>query len=109
MTAAWADVRAYWDAYRRRSQRAQASSESLTSLTRDAWVIPLLEALGYRLVFQRRAVAVDGRTYPISHRAPAQDDEENAPPVHIVGSDMELGTRPPSGRGTMSPHALLQD
>ena len=43
--------------------------ESLTSATREAWIIPLLEALGYRLTFQRRAAEVDGRTYAISHRA----------------------------------------
>ena len=55
----WADVRAYWDAFQRRA--ARASGESLTTITRESWVIPVLEALGYELVFQRRGAKVDGQ------------------------------------------------
>ena len=100
----WADVRAYWDAFQRRMARAKG--ESLTSITRESWVIPVLEALNYELTFQRRAAKVDGRPYAVSHRAGKGTE---APPVHIVAYDQKLGTRPPAGRGTMSPHALVQD
>ena len=112
VTAVWSDVRAYWEAFERRRARAK-DGESLTSATREAWIIPLLEALGYRLTFQRRAAEVDGRTYALSHRAgtaPADGgDDEKGTPVHIVAFDQKLGERPPAGRGTMSPHALVQD
>jgi hypothetical protein len=37
MQAAFSDVRSYWDAFQRRRQK---SRESLTTLTRDFWVIP---------------------------------------------------------------------
>lgn len=114
IASVWADAQTYWKAFERR--RAHASTDSITTITREQWVSPLLEALGYRLVFQRRAVEVDGRTYAISHRAlPSEnqqskiEDEADAPPVHIVGYDLELGNRPPAGRGTLSPHGLLQD
>ncbi len=105
VTAVWSDVRAYWEAFERRRARAK-DGESLTSATREAWIIPLLEALGYRLTFQRRAAEADGRNYAISHRA---GDDEKGPPVHIVAFDQKLGERPPAGRGTMAPHALVQD
>ena len=105
VTAVWSDVRAYWEAFERRRARAK-DGESLTSATREAWIIPLLEALGYRLTFQRKAAEVDGRTYALSHRA---GDDEQGTPVHIVAFDQKLGERPPAGRGTMSPHALVQD
>ncbi len=104
VTRAWSDARAYWTAFRRRLARDPA--ESTVTITREQWVLPLLEALGYRLTYQRRAAVVDGRTYALSHRA---GDGEDAPPVHIVGSEQELGSRQPSARGGMSPHALVQD
>src|SRR5262245_6634628 len=95
VASAYSDARLYWDAFHRRL--AHAKKESVTTVTRDQWMIPLLELFGYSLTFQRKAAEVDGRTYAISHRAGAQ---EEAPPVHIVGSDQDLGSRPPSGRGT---------
>nr|HID13653.1 hypothetical protein [Anaerolineae bacterium] len=110
ISSVWSDVRSYYDAFDRRLKRAHG--ESTTTITREQWVIPLLEALGYRLAFQRRASIVNGRSYAISHRAVLDEtavDLEQAPPVHIVACDQDLGTRPPSGRGHLSPHALLQD
>ncbi len=104
VSAIYADARVYWEAFQRRL--AHADGESITTVTREQWVIPLLELLGYQLVFQRKAPEADGSSFPISHRASPDD---NAPPVHIVGADQEMGNRPPAGRGTMSPHALVQD
>lgn len=104
VSAIYADARVYWEAFQRRL--AHAGGESVTTVTREQWVIPLLELLGYQLVFQRKAAEADGRLYTLSHRAGPDD---SAPPVHIVGADQDLGNRPPAGRGTMSPHALVQD
>lgn len=113
VSAAWGDARAYWEAFQRRVARArsgrrdrEARAESLTTITREGWIIPLLETLNYSVTFQRRASEVGGRTYAISHRA---GEDETAPPVHIVAIDQDLGSRPAAGRGTMSPHALMQD
>ena|SRR5687767_15954691 len=54
MQGAVSDAHAYWEAFTRRQV---SSRESATSLTRDAWIIPLLETLGFpRLVFQRAAI-----------------------------------------------------
>lgn len=83
------------------------------TVTREAWIIPLLEALGHRLTFQRRAAEADGRSYPISHQATASEgaglvpaqgdhttqgdhkgplpaDDASGPPVHIVAFDQKL-------------------
>lgn len=103
VSAIWGDVLTYWNAFQRRKAR---STESLTTITREQWLLPLLDALGYSLTFQRSAVELDGRSYLISHRAGV---DETAPPVHIVAYDQTLGDRPPSGRATLSPHALVQD
>ncbi len=104
ISSVWTDAQTYWEAFLHR--QARASAESITTITREQWVIPLLEALGYQLTFQRRAAEADGRSYAISHRA---GSDESAPPVHVVGYDLDLGSRPPAGRGTLSPHGLVQD
>ncbi len=99
--AAFSDASAYWDAFRRR--RAH-SHESATTLTRESWVIPLLERLGFSLTFQRAAAQVGDETYFISHRA---GDGPDAPPVHVVAVDQPLDRRAEGGR--RSPYALVQE
>jgi hypothetical protein len=96
MQAAFSDLRSFL-------RRLGFSRESSTTLTREAWVIPLLERLGYELDFQRRAAAVGGDTFPFSHRA-GKDPE--APPVHVVAYDQPLDRR---GEARRSPHALVQE
>ncbi len=98
-------ARAHWQLFQERLADAR-DDESATTITRQQWVIPLLGLLDYQLVFQRAAAVVDGRNYAISHRA---GEGENAPPVHIVAADQPLDERPGSGRGSLAPHALLQD
>ena len=46
--AAFSDIRAYWESFKR---RREFSHTSPVTLTREAWVIPLLERLGYALRF----------------------------------------------------------
>ena len=94
---AFSDARLHWEGFKRRRER---SRESLTTLTRESWVIPLLEILGYELTYQPRAAVVDGNTYAISHRP---GDDSDAPPVHIVAVDQRLDSRGEDGR--RSPHA----
>jgi hypothetical protein len=75
---AFSDVHAFWDAFQRRLAH---SRESATTLTREAWGVPLLERLGIAPVFQRAAMQVGGESFFISHRA---GEDPDAPPVHIV-------------------------
>ena len=51
ISAVFRDVKLSWHAFLRRLNR----SESKTTITREQWVIPLLETLGYKLTYQRRA------------------------------------------------------
>ena len=98
---AFSDTQLQWESFKRRRAR---SHESLTTLTRESWVIPLLEILGYELAYQRQAAVVDGATFAISHRPGA---DPGAPPVHIVAADQRLDSRGEDGR--RSPHALVQE
>jgi hypothetical protein len=97
-----------WNAFQRRVQRAKETGQSLTTVTREGWINPLLERLdyvrrGYVLVRQPAAVEAGNERFLISHRA---GEDSTAPPVHIVGFDDELDRR---GEHRRSPHASVQE
>lgn len=76
--SAFSDARSFWDAFQRRLER---SRESRTTITREDWVVPSLELLGfYQIQVQRASAEAGGEKYLISHRA---GEDPNAPPVHV--------------------------
>jgi hypothetical protein len=105
IAAAWADARAYWEAFQRRLRRL-SETDPATSDTREHWIGPLLESLGYTLTYIPTAAVVNNRTYAISHRA---GTDESGPPVHIEGLRRSLEQRATSGKPRLSPHALMQE
>ncbi|MBN9389370.1 MAG: hypothetical protein J0I20_15185 [Chloroflexi bacterium] len=102
---AWADARAFWQAFQRYLRRLPDNATA-TSETREHWITPLLESLGYTLTYMPQAEIVDGRTFEISHRA---GKDQSGPPVVVVGCRLPLDKRPATGRPRLSPHALLQE
>ena len=97
-----------WQAFLRRYERAKQAGQSLTTVTREGWINPLLERLdyvrhGYTIVRQPAAVEAGGERFVISHRA---GEDPTAPPLHIVGFDDELDRR---GEHRRSPHASVQE
>jgi N-6 DNA Methylase len=105
IAAVRADAQALWGVFQHRLARLP-ENDLATSVTRDAWIIPLLGLLGYEPRYNARAYEVDGFTFAISHRA---GEAEDSPPVHIVGARQELGRVPPSGRPRLAPHSLVQE
>lgn len=99
--SAFSDARSFWDAFQR---RLETSRESPTTITRENWIIPFLELLGfYDIRVQRSSTEAGGESFFISHRA---GDDPDAPPVHVVAVDQEIDRRDGTRR---SPHALVQD
>ena len=105
IAAVRADAQALWGVFQHRLARLP-ENDLATSVTRDAWMIPLLGLLGYEPHYNARAYEVDGLTFAISHRA---GEAEDSPPIHIVGARQELGRVPPSGRPRLAPHSLVQE
>src|SRR6266545_7304857 len=105
IAAAWQAARGHWMLFKTYVDDLRESDPG-TTITRQRWVLPLLDVLGYQLAFNASAYQVEGRTYAISHRAGQYDD---APPVHVEGIRTSLDARPPTGRPRLSPHALLQE
>jgi hypothetical protein len=105
IASAYRDAKDQWVLFRRRLERLPEDDPG-TSVTRDAWVIPFLGLLGYELRYNPRSYEAGGVSFGISHRAGEQED---APPVHIVGVGRSLDRVDPTGRPRVSPHSLLQD
>ncbi|GAB4370784.1 MAG: hypothetical protein Kow0042_13200 [Calditrichia bacterium] len=105
IAAVFTDAQALWRVFQHRVERLP-EHEPGTSVTRDAWVIPFLGLLDFDLHFNRKAYVVGGLTFAVSHRA---GEDEDAPPVHVVGVRQELGRVAPSGRPRLAPHSLVQE
>ncbi len=99
LQAAFSAMRTYWDGF---EQRRQHSRESVTTLTRQAWIEPVFELLGFKLEPQRAGLIAGNESFVISHTAGA---EPFAPPVHVVALDRSLDHRD----GRRSPHSSVQE
>ncbi len=99
--SAYSDARMYWDVYQR---RLETSSESRTTLTRLAWIVPLLELLGFEhLKVHRSALQIGEDSFTISH---TYGNFADYVPVHIVGNDLSVDKRASRRR---SPHSAVQE
>lgn len=106
---AWADAQDYWRIFQRKLETLRPEATATTE-TRNLWVTPLLGLLGYQLEYQAKGVELNGKTYPISHRATNRAHT----PVHIIGYQEPAGLdRKPErthiGTPRMSAHALVQE
>ena len=101
----WADARSLWGVFKRQMGREVRSDPNGTTRTRNLWMVPLLELLGYDLELYRRAPVVQDKTYAISHRAGNRGDT----PVHVIGFSENIEDRDTRLRSSMSPHSMVQE
>ena len=132
----WGEAKKFWAGFKK-SREESSFSESGTTETRKAWVVPLLYNLGYLPTFRGEAEIVDGQSFAISHRAgmpsppsplsqkgrggereseilsPSPSGRgargEGEPPIHITGCRIRLDQKPPSGNPRLSAHGLMQE
>ncbi|MEO8610940.1 MAG: N-6 DNA methylase [Chloroflexota bacterium] len=98
----WNRLQGVWTSFRAAQERLPENDLG-TSITRERWLLPLFDTLGYGRLQTATAVEIEGRSYPISH------GWEHVP-VHLVSYKLELDRRTPgaAGASTASPHSLLQ-
>lgn len=83
-----------------------ANDRHATTLTRNRWLRPLLEELGFaRSELISGELTVDDRSYPVSHCW------GGSVPVHQLGAEVPLDRRTPGvpGAAAKSPHGLVQE
>ena len=101
---AWNRLSALWPRFRA-SVDALEEGQPTTALTRERWLLPLFDELGFgRLQPLKQAEVVDRKTYPTSH-------EWGSVPIHLlgIGIDLDRRTKGTVGAATQSPHSMIQD
>lgn len=101
---AWNECLSAWKIFRKKFN-ALPASDAGTTVTRDEWLLPLFQELGYGRLQAKKAIVIDGKEYPISH------GWENHVPIHLLSARLPLDRRTPgvSGAATRAPYSLLQE
>lgn len=101
---AWNEARSLWWRFLSELRDLPESDVTATTLTRERWLIPLLELLGFDdIEVLAGSISIGEADYPISHLW-------NAAPIHLMGSRVELDSRVSGipGAARLSPHSLTQ-
>ncbi len=104
---AWNRLSGLWVVFKAARVRL-GSNDPGTTVTRERWLLPLFQELGFGRLSTAKAVEIEGKTYPISHVWRAAN---TAVPLHLVGCGIELDKRTPGAAGASrsSPHSLMQE
>jgi hypothetical protein len=99
----WNRLQTAWAAFQTASSALRAE-DAATGLTREKWLLPFFNELGYGRVQPAKTFEIDGKPYPISHLW-------QQIPIHLVGRNVELDRRSPGvvGAAKTTPHGLMQE
>ena len=99
----WNRLLGAWTAFRSALVKLP-DTDPATTLTREKWLLPVFNELGYGRLLTARAIELDGRSYPVSHGW-------QHTPLHLVGAGVDLDKRTAgvAGAARMSPHGLVQE
>lgn len=98
----WNRLQGCWQNYRK-AVATKAEGDPTTTETRERWLYPLFQELGFGRLAAAKPIQIDGKEYPVSHGW-------ESVPIHLVGSHIDLDRRTPGavGAARMSPHSMLQ-
>ena len=107
MTRSWNRLSSLWTAFRRAEAHLAEPGDRATRLTRERWLLPLLNELGFAGLdaVQSLTPEADGKSYAISH------EWRGRVPIHLMGWRTPIDRRTPGLRGAAaaSPHGLVQE
>jgi len=96
---AWNRLQSAWASFRAACEKLSPTDPGVGT-TRDRWLLPLFQELGYgRLQPLKSPFVLGGKSYPISH-------VWSHVPIHLVGCRVDLDKR---SAGSPSPHSLVQE
>lgn len=102
VTRAWSRTVGLWQNFS--AALDKDPSEHATTLTRERWLLPLFQELGFGRLSLIKPISIEDKVYPLSHCW------ENTP-IHLVGAKVALDRRTArvAGAASSSPHSLLQE
>jgi hypothetical protein len=100
---AWNRLLGVWASFRAGIEKLP-ETDPATTATRERWLQPFFQELGYGRLLTAKAIEVEGKSYAISHGW-------NRTPIHLVGCrvDLDRSSQRVSGASRSSPHSLLQE
>jgi len=100
---AWNRLLGVWAAFRAAIEKL-AETDPATTATRERWLQPFFQELGYGRLLTARPIEVEGKSYAISHGW-------SRTPIHLVGChvDLDRSAQRVTGASRSSPHSLLQE
>ncbi len=103
MSRSWNRLVGAWATFQAAAAR-HPERDPGTSVTRERWLLPLFQELGYGRLVAAKPIEVEDRSYPISH------GWQHAP-IHLVGFRVDLDKRTAgvAGAARVSPHGLVQE
>src|ERR1017187_1318254 len=80
------------------------STDTAASATREKWLLPLFQELGYGRLILAKPVEIDGKTYAVSHHW-------HHALIHLISFKVEVDRRQPGPAGASRPsaHSLVQE
>jgi hypothetical protein len=100
---AWNRLLGVWAAFRAAIEKLP-DTDPATTATRERWLQPFFQELGYGRLLTAKPIDVEGKSYAISHGW-------SRTPIHLVGcrSDLDRSAQRISDASRSSPHSLLQE
>jgi hypothetical protein len=100
----WNRLPSAWASFQGARAKALTPNDFGTKITRDRFLLPLFQELGYGRLLGAKTLEIDGKSYPISHIW-------QHTPIHLVGCGVDLDKRTPgvAGAARSSPHSLVQE
>lgn len=106
ITRSWNRLRGLWDGFVEAEADQPESDRTATAVTRERWLLPLLAELGFEGGIESvRGLAIDGKTYAISHQW------GGSVPIHLPGARLPIDrvSRGVQGAAASSPHGVVQE
>lgn len=106
ISRSWSRLVGTWAAFRDALAKAKEArpGDPATGLSRDRWLFPLFQELGYGRLQPAKGLEAGDRSYPVSHLWQKL-------PIHLVGAGLSLDQRTAgvAGAARVSPHGLVQE
>ena len=105
ITRSWNRLVNVWAAFVEHCRQRPEHDLTATALTRQRWLNPLFDELGFSGLPTARAREIDGKEYAISHQW------GDTVAVHLLGAEVPVDRRSPGvpGAARTSPHGLVQE
>ena len=99
----WNRLLGAWESFKRTREIVSADQPGTTP-TRERWLLPLFQELGFGRLQTSNAFQIENKSYPISHLW-------GKAPLHLVGFNVSLDKRTAgvAGAAQTSPHSMLQE